>query len=80
MSAPDPATATDTEAAARAVAAAALDIEAVAGRAARSIERLEDRGDPNAAVALRRAVESLHDVSATLRRDGLLQSDQYKLL
>ncbi|MBA3372903.1 MAG: hypothetical protein H0T98_05195 [Euzebyaceae bacterium] len=66
---------------AMAIAGLAMDIDAVAVRAGRQVDRLERLdAEPNAVVAARCAVETLAEAARALRRDGLLRSDQQRLL
>lgn len=66
---------------AQVIAALATEVDTLAERAQRRVRELEELdAEPNEIVAVRRAVESLVEVSKGVRRDGLLSLDQQQLL
>lgn len=69
------------EQSAEVVAALAMDVDNLASRALRRVEELERLdADPNQIVAARRAAESLVEVAKEVRRTGLLNMAQQRLL
>lgn len=69
------------EQSAEVVQALAADVDNLASRALRRVEELERLdADPNQIVAARRAAESLVEVAKEVRRTGLLNMAQQRLL
>lgn len=63
------------------MAAAGADLDAVATRTVRAAEQVEALGgSPNQLLALRRAAEAAAAAAHELRREGLLNDYQQKLL
>ncbi len=63
------------------IAAVAADLDAVASRAASAVDRIEAiGGSPNNVLAVRRAAQAAAAAAHELRREGLLNDHQQKLL